>query len=41
MVGSDSATAGLKALAFGGALVVVQGNPTTPLGDLFTKQVQY
>jgi len=39
MLGSDSADLGLKCLAFGGSLVVVQGNPTTPLGDLFAKQV--
>jgi len=38
VIGSDSADVGLKCLAFGGALVVVQGNPTTPLGDLFMKQ---
>jgi NADPH:quinone reductase-like Zn-dependent oxidoreductase len=38
-VGSDSATYGLSCLAFSGSLIVIQGNPTSPLGDNFTRQL--
>ena len=39
VIGTDSADAGLKSLAYGGSIVIVEGNPKTPLGDLFIKQV--
>jgi len=38
MISADSANLGLTCLAFGGALITIQSNPTTPIGDLFMKQ---
>jgi len=39
VIGPASATLGLQSVAFGGSLVVITGTPTTPLSELFHRQV--
>ncbi len=39
MVSPQSADMGVKSLAFSGHIVIIQNNPTVPLGELFMRQI--
>jgi len=38
MVSPESANMGMNSIAFGGAVIVIQSNPTIPIGDMFSRQ---